>query len=131
MIVAVGTGTETPNDQNNNTDKTDNTQVAEEHGSSKIAGMEYTKTMDVQATGYTSTGNAKTATGTTPHHGTIAVDPDVIPLGTKMYIPGYGVGVAEDTGGAIKGNIIDLYFDSEQEAIQWGRRNVTIYILKD
>ncbi|MBN2908433.1 G5 domain-containing protein [Polycladomyces sp. WAk] len=127
MLVAVGTGTEIPKDQ----EQKEDTQVAEERGSSKIAGMEYTKTMDVEATGYTSSGNAKTATGTTPRRGTIAVDPDVIPLGTKMYIPGYGVGVAEDTGGAVKGNIIDLYFESEQEAIQWGRRNVTIYILKD
>lgn len=125
MLVAVGTGTEIPKDQKVNTD---NTQLAEEHGSSKINGMAYSKTMDVQATGYS--GDGQTATGTKPHHGTIAVDPNVIPLGTKMYIPGYGEGVAEDTGGLIKGNIIDLYFDTEQEAIQWGRRNVTIYILK-
>ena len=86
----------------------------------------YTTTME--ATAYTATGN-RTATGTVPKRGTVAVDPDVIPLGTEMYIEGYGNGVAEDTGGAVKGNIIDLYMDSEQEALEWGRRpvNVTIY----
>ncbi|MBH8609220.1 3D domain-containing protein [Thermoactinomyces sp. CICC 10521] len=88
-----------------------------------------TGTLTVEATGYTATGS-RTATGTYPHRGTIAVDPDVIPLGTKLYIPGYGYGVAEDTGGAINGKIIDLFFDSEQEAINWGRRTVTIKILK-
>ncbi|PTX65039.1 3D (Asp-Asp-Asp) domain-containing protein [Melghirimyces profundicolus] len=96
---------------------------------SRIAGLKYKKTMQAEATGYTHTGN-KTATGTTPHRGTVAVDPDVIPLGTEMYIPGYGRGVAEDTGGAVNGNIIDLFFESEEEAIQWGRRNVTVYILE-
>jgi 3D (Asp-Asp-Asp) domain-containing protein len=88
------------------------------------------KIMTVEATGYTPTGN-RTATGTWPHHGTIAVDPNVIPLGTKMYVPGYGCGVAEDTGGAVKGKIIDLLFETEQEAIQWGRRTVTIQIVKE
>lgn len=86
-------------------------------------------TMTVQATGYTHTGS-KTATGTYPHRGTIAVDPDVIPLGTKIYVPGYGYGVAEDTGGAVQGHIIDLFFESRAEAIKWGRRTVTIKIIK-
>ena len=86
-------------------------------------------TLTVQATGYTHTGN-KTATGTYPSRGTIAVDPSVIPLGTKLYIPGYGYGVAEDTGGAVQGHIIDLFFETRSEAIQWGRRTVTIKILK-
>ncbi len=85
--------------------------------------------MTVEATGYTHTGS-KTATGTYPHRGTIAVDPDVIPLGTKIYVPGYGYGVAEDTGGAVQGHIIDLFFESRSEAIKWGRRTVTIKIIK-
>lgn len=96
---------------------------------SRIAGLKYKKTMEAETTGYTATGN-KTATGTTPRRGTVAVDPAVIPLGTEMYIPGYGRAVAEDTGGAVNGNVIDLYFESESEAIQWGRRNVTVYILE-
>lgn len=96
----------------------------------RIAGYEYVKTMMAETTGYTHTGN-RTASGTWPKRGTLAVDPRVIPLGTKIYIPGYGVGVAEDTGGAVKGNVIDLFFDTRNEAIRWGRRNVTVYILKD
>ena len=58
-------------------------------------------TLTVHGTGYTHTGS-RTATGTYPRRGTIAVDPDVIPLGTKLYVPGYGYGVAEDTGGAVQ-----------------------------
>jgi len=86
-------------------------------------------TLTVEATGYTHTGG-RTATGTYPKRGTIAVDPDVIPLGTKIYVPGYGYGVAEDTGGAVDGRIIDLFFETREEAIKWGRRTVTIRILK-
>lgn len=89
----------------------------------------YTKTMAVQATAYTATGN-RTATGTWPDEGTIAVDPSVIPLGSTVYIPGYGYARAEDTGGAIKGRIIDVYFDSRSECINWGRKNITIYIIE-
>lgn len=96
----------------------------------RIAGYEYVKTMMAETTGYTHTGS-RTATGTWPKRGTLAVDPRVIPFGTRIYIPGYGVGVAEDTGGAVKGNVIDLFFETREEAIQWGRRNVTVYILKD
>lgn len=73
-----------------------------------------------------------TATGTRPKHGTIAVNPKVIPYGTKIYVEGYGWGVAEDTGGAIRAreDLIDLYFDTYEEAINWGRRNVKIYVEK-
>ena len=84
-------------------------------------------TTQMQATAYTATGN-RTATGTVPKKGTIAVDPDVIPLGTELYVEGYGNGIAEDTGSAVKGNIIDLYMDSEQQARDWGRRNVNVTI---
>ncbi len=88
----------------------------------------YTKAITVQATAYTATGN-RTATGTWPSEGTIAVDPSVIPLGTTVYIPGYGYATAEDTGGAIKGKIVDVYFDTKSECINWGRKNLTIYIV--
>jgi len=71
----------------------------------------------------------RTATGARAGFGIIAVDPRVIPLGTKVYVPGYGYAVAADTGGAIKGNRIDVCFDSGAEAIRWGRRTVTITIL--
>ena len=74
-----------------------------------------------------------TATGATLAKGIVAVDPRVIPLHTKMYIASdtfeYGAGVAEDTGGAIKGDIVDLAFMSYDECIQFGRRNMYVYIL--
>jgi 3D (Asp-Asp-Asp) domain-containing protein len=57
------------------------------------------------------------------------VDPAVIPLGTRLYIPGYGFAVAADVGGAIVGDRIDLCYDDAQQAIDWGVRDVTVYIL--
>ncbi|MBO0586241.1 3D domain-containing protein [Sporosarcina sp. E16_8] len=59
----------------------------------------------------------------------IAVDPSVIKLGTKVYVEGYGYAIAGDTGGAIKGNKIDVFFPTKGEAYKWGRKNVTIKIL--
>lgn len=59
----------------------------------------------------------------------VAVDPSVIPLGTLLEVEGYGVALALDTGGAIKGNIIDVHFDSREKCIQWGRRQVKVTIL--
>ncbi len=76
-----------------------------------------------------------TATGTFAKPGTVAVDPRVIPLGTKMYIVSadgkyvYGYCTAEDTGGAIKGNKVDLFYNTKAECLQFGRRNVIVYIL--
>jgi len=92
--------------------------------------------VEFTATAYTCDGEIGiTATGTTARVGAIAVDPRVIPLGTKMYIVSadgqyvYGYCTAEDTGGAIKGNIVDLYYDTYDECIQFGRRNVVIYFV--
>jgi 3D (Asp-Asp-Asp) domain-containing protein len=59
----------------------------------------------------------------------VAVDPQVIPLGTRMFVPGYGEGVAADTGSAVTGHIIDLWFPTCTQAITWGRRTVTITLL--
>lgn len=70
-----------------------------------------------------------TATGIPAVRGVVAVDPDVIPLGTRLFIPGYGEAVAADTGGAIVGNRIDLVMDSYGEAMDFGRRDVTVYVL--
>lgn len=80
------------------------------------------------------TGGGTTATGLKPVRdangiSTIAVDSSVIPLGSKVYVSGYGVAIASDTGGAIRGNIVDVYFNSLQECISWGRRSVTVEIL--
>ena len=90
----------------------------------------YKKAMNVVATAYNESGTYPTASGTYPKRGTIAVDPRVIPMGTLMYVEGYGFGRAEDTGGAIKGNKIDVYMNSNREAYQWGRKQVRIFIIK-
>ncbi len=90
-----------------------------------------------EATAYTCPGYVgTTATGTTARVGAIAVDPRFIPLGSKLYVVTddgqyvYGYCTAEDTGGAIKGNIIDLYFNTWDECIQFGRRACTVYVLE-
>ncbi|MBV8530446.1 MAG: hypothetical protein JO104_03940, partial [Candidatus Eremiobacteraeota bacterium] len=75
-------------------------------------------------------GDGMTAIGRRAGHGIVAVDPRVIPLGTRLYILGYGVAVAGDTGGAIVGHRIDLGFDSIRDAMLFGRRDVTVYRLK-
>lgn len=83
-----------------------------------------------ESTAYTHTGDP-TATGIMPYVGVIAVDPGVIPLGTHVYVEGYGDAIAADTGGAIQGEIIDVFLESEEECIQWGRRYVKIYVYYD
>ncbi|MGG7179088.1 3D domain-containing protein [Clostridium paraputrificum] len=84
------------------------------------------KKLYVQATAYS--GHGITATGRKPVYNpngisTIAVDPRVIPLGSKVYVKGYGYAIAADTGGAIKGNIIDVYLNSKSACTAWGRKN--------
>ena len=91
----------------------------------------------VTATAYSSDcdGGARTCLGKTPCYGTVAVDPSVIPLGTKMYIVSpsgnyvYGYCFAGDTGGAIKGNKVDLFMNSSKECRNFGRRTMLVYIL--
>jgi 3D (Asp-Asp-Asp) domain-containing protein len=70
-----------------------------------------------------------TATGIPAEFGIVAVDPRVIPLGTMVFVEGYGIALAADTGGAIKGNRIDLCYDSRSEALAFGRRKVRVHIL--
>lgn len=97
----------------------------------------YTQVLEMSATGYTAgkesnpDGNGYTYTGMYAERGVVAVDPRVIPLYTRLYIEGYGPAIAGDIGGAIKGQKIDLCFDSLSEALDWGRRPVTVYILAD
>ncbi len=85
-----------------------------------------TRTLVADAVAYHLPG--KTASGLPVGVGVIAVDPTVIPLGTRVFVPGYGPAVAADTGSAIKGNIIDLWMPSTAQARAWGRRTVTITI---
>jgi 3D (Asp-Asp-Asp) domain-containing protein len=82
------------------------------------------RTMTVDAVGYSLPGH--TATGLPVGHGIVAVDPSVIPLGTRMVVPGYGDAVAADTGSAVRGALIDLWFPNTAAAHSWGRRTVTI-----
>jgi len=70
-----------------------------------------------------------TATGMLARYGVVAVDPSVIKLGSRVHVEGYGEAVAGDTGGAIRGNRIDLCFDTYEQAMQFGRRSVKVYIL--
>ena len=85
--------------------------------------------LTMEATAYTWTGQ-RTASGTWPAVGTVATDPEVIPLGTRLWVEGYGEAVAEDTGGLVKGNIIDIYLPTEDECWQWGRRQVEVRVIK-
>jgi len=70
-----------------------------------------------------------TASGTKARLGTIAADTSVYPFGTKIFVPGYGWGVVEDRGGAIKGQRIDLFFNSHRDALQWGRKRVVVEVV--
>ncbi len=86
----------------------------------------------MEATAYLPTdggGDGITATGIRARHGVVAVDPNVIPLGTRVYIPGYGEAIAADTGGDIIGNRIDVVLEDYGSAMQFGRRTVDVYIL--
>lgn len=94
------------------------------------------KTITVSATAYTANCNGcsgTTATGVNlkanPDAKVIAVDPSVIPLGSKVYVEGYGYATAADTGGAIKGNKIDVFVPSHDQAMQWGRKTVEVQVL--
>ncbi|MGM9943421.1 MAG: 3D domain-containing protein [Lysinibacillus sp.] len=100
------------------------------------AGEEAVKEMTVTATAYTAycTGcSGTTAIGidlrANPNQRVIAVDPRVIPLGTKVWVEGYGEAIAGDTGGAIKGNKIDVFIPSQESAMAWGVKTVKIKIL--
>lgn len=90
--------------------------------------------LEVVATAYSAEdkgirSDRKTYSGFVVDKGIIAVDPEVIPLGSIVYIPGYGYMVAMDTGGAIKGNRIDIYFADRKEAIKFGRQKIKIRII--
>ncbi|MCP9484323.1 MAG: 3D domain-containing protein [Gaiellaceae bacterium MAG52_C11] len=84
------------------------------------------QTLTVSAVGYSLPG--RTASGLPAGHGAVAVDPSVIPLGTRFFVPGYGEAVAADTGGAVLGAVIDLWFPTPAAARRWGRRTVSIAI---
>ncbi|MBU9712571.1 3D domain-containing protein [Evansella tamaricis] len=101
--------------------------------------------LEVVATGYTAGPESTGKTEGHPQYGitfsgvkvkrdlysTVAADPDVFPIGTILFIPGYGYGVVADTGSAIKGNKIDLYYETVQEVYdQWGKRSIEVYVIE-
>jgi 3D (Asp-Asp-Asp) domain-containing protein len=106
---------------------------------------EFKEQLEVTATGYYA---GVESTGKSPGHpqygitysgvrvkqdilSTIAADPAVFPMGTILYIPGYGYGIVADTGSAIKGNKIDLYFETKDQIYkEWGKRQVKVYVVK-
>jgi 3D (Asp-Asp-Asp) domain-containing protein len=93
------------------------------------------RVLAVEATAYTKDdpgmdGRGITFTGTRARRGVAAVDPEVIPLGSVLFVPGYGYAQAEDTGGAIKGYRIDLFFENREEALRWGRRKVEVQVFR-
>jgi 3D (Asp-Asp-Asp) domain-containing protein/LysM repeat protein len=109
-----------------------NTTTTEAAAPAEAAG----KTITVTATAYTA--NCAGCSGITssgidlkanPDAKVISVDPNVIPLGSKVYVEGYGNAIAGDTGGAIKGNIIDIFIPTQEAAVQWGRKQVNVTIL--
>ena len=92
-----------------------------------------TRELWVDASGYSAfdPGNsARTATGALVKKGIVAVDPTVIPLGSKLYIPGYGDAVAGDVGSGIRGSKIDIAFDTHEEALSFGRQTIIVYLVE-
>lgn len=98
-----------------------------------VTGLHTGRFLTMVATGYSPQEpglSDHTATGLKAQHGVVAVDPTVIPLGTRLYVEGYGNAIAGDTGGAIKGNRIDLCFDTLAECNAYGKRTVRVEILE-
>lgn len=126
-LIAVGTAVEQPGQSGTFTTHTGEV-------------VKYLRSYTFKATAYSKYDegcNDYTATGTKVRYGVVAVDPKVIPLGSQLYIVTndgvyiYGHAVAEDTGGSIKGNRIDLYFDTVEECLRFGRRECTVYLLSE
>ncbi|KPU43764.1 cell wall-binding protein YocH precursor [Oxobacter pfennigii] len=100
--------------------------------------MTYSKVFKAKATAYwairgvgkTYTASGRKAVRDPEGYSTIAVDPTLIPYGTKLFVEGYGFAIAADTGSAIKGEFVDVYFNTLQEARKWGLKYVNVYILK-
>ncbi len=133
QVVAVGTKTV----KKSTVKSTKTTVKTTTKASGNTKDFSYSKKLTVTATAYGPSAGSKTATGKPVQYGIIAVDPKVIPLGTRLYVEStddgkswsYGYCVAGDTGGAIKGNKIDLFYNTENECVQFGRRKAIVYVL--
>ena len=126
------TAVEPINDIDNAVNLTSDTYDENENINYTDEGFSYTAVMSMEATAYLPSdggGSGITAMGIPATYGVVAVDPGIIPLGSRVYIPGYGEAIAADTGGAIYGYRIDLCMESYYEAMDFGRRTVTVYLL--
>jgi len=118
-----------------NSGNTLNPVAARANNSLTGAPQNYSRVLDVTATAYgpgpldNGKWNDLTYMGGKVKKGVVAVDPNVIPMGTKLWVEGYGEAVAEDQGSAIKGSRIDLAFDNRQEALDYGIQKVKVYVL--
>lgn len=91
--------------------------------------IRFSRALDMIATAYTYTGR-NTASGVPPRFGAVAVDPRVIPMGSRLYIEGYGYATALDRGSAIVGNRVDVFLETAAQASRWGVRRVKVYVLE-
>ncbi|SFJ98331.1 3D (Asp-Asp-Asp) domain-containing protein [Halobacillus dabanensis] len=130
--------TSTPSSTSTTTKTSTNTSTATQTSTSQDSGNDVIKEFTAEATAYTAycTGcSGVTATGidlkANPNQKVIAVDPNVIPLGSKVYVEGYGTAIAGDTGGAINGNRIDIFMPSREDALSFGRQSVKVQVLAD
>lgn len=87
------------------------------------------RTFTANTTAYTAKAGARGALGMGVHFGTCAVDPGFVSLRSELWVEGYGYAYACDTGGAVKGNVVDLYMNSRAACVSWGRRNQTAYVI--
>jgi 3D (Asp-Asp-Asp) domain-containing protein len=125
-----------------NTTKEESQQVVQtsrtiERAGNTVSRGATTRTLTMVATGYTDAPEENYPYAGQPSYiglplarGIVAVDPNVIPMGTKLYIEGYGEAIAADQGGAIKGNRIDLFFNSKWEANNWGMKSVRVTVYR-
>lgn len=98
----------------------------------KPEGLKYVKKYDkVRAVSYYFSGNPRGSYGLPCEFGTVAVDPKLIPLGSLLYIEGYGYAIANDVGSAIKGKTVDLYMEKYEQCLLWGARWTTVYVIEE
>ena len=98
----------------------------------KPAGLQYERKISgVRAVSYYFSGNPVGSYGLPCEFGTVAVDPDLIPLGSLLYIEGYGYAIANDVGSAIKGKVVDLYMEKYEQCLMWGARQTTVYVIDE
>ena len=122
-----GGSSDSSNSDSSSSDSSGSSDSSSSNSSNSDEGFSYSSVITCTAYAYVAGGYG--ASGNPAVVGTCAVDPSVIPLGTRLYIDGYGYAIANDTGGGIKGYTVDLVMNTAAECYQWGRRTVNVYIL--